>query len=177
MPRKLIKRYLPDPKSVKENKFLSIFGKLIHDPQLWHLTRYSVSNAFVVGLFCAFIPVPFQMVIAAAGAVVFRANIVISIALCWITNPLTIPFLFGFAYLVGIWTLGDPTSDVQSQLSYQWFVDNLNVIWQPFLLGCFICAVVSAILGFITIRIFWRLHISKAWQERLSKRKQKNEST
>ena len=88
MPRKLIKRYLPDPENIKSNRFLKVFGKVIHDPQLWHLTRYSVGHAFLVGLFCAFVPVPFQMLLAAGGAIIFRANIAISVALVWITNPL-----------------------------------------------------------------------------------------
>ncbi|WP_444998308.1 DUF2062 domain-containing protein [Aliikangiella sp. IMCC44359] len=170
MPRKLIKQYLPNPNTIKDNKFLSIFGKVIHDPQLWHLTRYSVSHAFFVGLFCAFIPVPFQMLLAAGGAILFRANIAISVALVWITNPITMPFLFGFAYLVGVWTLGQESSEFQFELSWQWLADNLNQFWQPLLLGSLICAVICAAIGYLGIRLFWRFHILNAWQERIKKR-------
>ena len=170
MPRKLIKRYLPDPDSIKDNRFLKIFGKLIHDPQLWHLTRYSVGHAFLVGLFCAFVPVPFQMLLAAGGAVIFRANIAISVALVWVTNPFTMPFIFGFAYLVGVWTLGQESGEFNFELSMQWLTDNLSVFWQPFLLGCLICGVVAAAIGYGGIRLFWRLHILSAWQERIKRR-------
>ncbi|WP_196138159.1 DUF2062 domain-containing protein [Aliikangiella sp. G2MR2-5] len=168
MPRKLIKRYLPDPDAIKENRFLRVFGKVIHDPQLWHLTRYSVGHAFLVGLFCAFIPVPFQMVLAAGGAIVFRANIAISIALVWVTNPLTMPVIFGFAYLVGLWTLGQDTSNAEFELSWDWLA--ANDFWAPFLWGCFLCGTICAILGYLGIRLFWRLHILSAWQERVKKR-------
>jgi uncharacterized protein (DUF2062 family) len=37
-----------------------------------------------VGLFCAFIPVPFQMLLAAPSAIIFSANLPVSIALVWI---------------------------------------------------------------------------------------------
>lgn len=175
MPRKLIKRYLPDPDQIKDNKFLSIFGRFIHDPQLWHLTRYSVSHAFVVGLFCAFIPVPFQMILAAGGAIIFRANIAISIALVWITNPLTMPFMFGFAYLVGLWTLGQETAGAEFELSWEWLA--ANDFWGPFLWGCLLCATVAGALGYMGIRLFWRFHILSAWQARVKKRALKKQES
>lgn len=167
MPRKLIKRYLPNPSTIKDNRFLSIFGKIIHDPQLWHLTRYSVSHAFMIGLFCAFIPVPFQMLLAGGGAILFRGNIAISVALVWITNPLTMPILFGFAYLLGMWTLGQDIGGQEFEISWDWIIANGG----PFLWGCLICAVVSSILGYAGIRLFWRLHILSAWQKRLKTRR------
>lgn len=173
MPKKLIKRYLPNPESVKSNKYLAIFGKVIHDPQLWHLTRYSVGHAFSVGLFCAFIPVPFQMILAAAGAILFRANLPLSVALVWITNPITMPFMFGFAYLVGAWTLGTEGQDFNFELSWEWLSEGLIQIWQPFLLGCLICAIVAALLGHFGIRIFWRLHVAESWKKRSRIRNQR----
>jgi len=167
MPRKLIKRYMPNPDSIKNHKLLKIFGKVIHDPQLWHLTRLSVSHAFVVGLFCAFIPGPFQMLIAAGGAIIFRANIAISVALVWVTNPFTMPFLFGLAYFVGIWTLGQDTDANGFEMSWDWIVANGG----PFLWGCFICGIVSAVVGYFGIRLFWRYHIISAWKARTKKRR------
>jgi uncharacterized protein (DUF2062 family) len=168
MPRKLIKRYLPDPHSVKENRFLKIFGTTLHDPQLWHLTRESVSRAFAVGLFCAFLPVPLQMLVAAAGAILFRANMPISVALVWITNPVTIPLFFGLAYFVGLWTFGYSTDNTEFEFSLTWFKE--NEILEPFLLGCFVCSATAALLGYFGIKLFWRLHIISAWKERKLKR-------
>ena len=51
MPKKFIKRYLPDPHSIKENRALKIFGSILHEPNLWHLNRKSASGAFGIGLF------------------------------------------------------------------------------------------------------------------------------
>lgn len=173
MPRKIFKKYLPDHKKIKENRFLLLFGDLLNEPQLWHLNRQSASVAFAIGLFCAFIPVPFQMVIAAALAIVLRANLPISVILCWITNPLTIPPMFYFAYKVGTWVLGSPPGEFTFELSMDWLKNDLLPIWKPFLLGCFICSAVSSALGYATIQLFWRYHVVMAWKARQQKWKEK----
>ena len=103
MPKKLIKRFLPHPDTIKKNRFLSIFGKVIH------------------------------------------------------------------AYFVGIWTLGLDTQSNGFELSWQWISNNSG----PFLLGCFICGIVSALIGYFGIRLFWRYHVINAWNVRRAKRKTK----
>ena len=73
MPKKLIKKFMPDPEKLKEQKSLQFLGDRIHEPNLWHLNRKSVSLAFAIGLFAAWIPTPGQMVIAAAAAFYFKS--------------------------------------------------------------------------------------------------------
>ena len=74
MAKKLIRRYLPDPHKIRDHKHLRLFGTLLHDPNLWHLNRRSVSGAFAVGLFMAFVPMPFQMIPAAALAILLSTS-------------------------------------------------------------------------------------------------------
>ncbi len=166
MPKQLIKRFLPSDDTLRKHKSLGIFGKLLLAPNLWHLNKRSFSGAFIVGLFCAFIPVPFQMLIAAAGAMTFRVNLPVSVALVWVTNPITIPAIFYFSYLVGVWILGTPPSNIEFNLDYEWLKTELGVIWEPFLLGCFICGISAAALGYILARIFWRYLVIKSWKKR-----------
>jgi uncharacterized protein len=103
MPRRLFKRYMPSPDSIKGNKSLRFLGTLIHDPNLWHLNRHSVARAMAVGLFWAMIPMPMQMLAAAAVAIALRANLPISIGLVWLTNPITMPPVFYCSYKLGAW--------------------------------------------------------------------------
>ena len=154
MPRQIIKRFLPDHDKIRDHKHLKILGPLLHDPNLLHLNRRSVSGAFAVGLFFAWVPVPFQMLLSALAAIVVRVNLPISVALVWITNPLTMPPMFYFAYKIGAWTLGHPPNNVKFELTWQWLEQSLGDIWQPFLLGCFIVGVVSSFLGYIIINRF-----------------------
>eukprot|EP00487_Bulimina_marginata_P007241 TRINITY_DN2794_c0_g1_i1.p1 TRINITY_DN2794_c0_g1~~TRINITY_DN2794_c0_g1_i1.p1 ORF type:complete len:100 (-),score=0.93 TRINITY_DN2794_c0_g1_i1:149-448(-) len=72
MPKNLIKKYLPDPDFIKEHKNLRIFGELLHNANLWHLNRRSAAGAFAVGIFMAFVPVPFQMLLAAGAAILLK---------------------------------------------------------------------------------------------------------
>lgn len=171
MPKKTIKRWMPDTNSIKSNKHLQIFGDLLHNPNLWHLNRHSVAKAFAVGLFFAFIPVPFQMVLAAGIAIFVHANIPISIALVWITNPFTMPAIFYFCYLVGTWILGTKEQAFDFQASWQWVIDSLTTIGPAFLTGCGVLAVVFSILGYVSVQGTWRYTVSKQWNSRKKQRK------
>ncbi len=166
MPRRLIKRYLPDHATLKEHKSLRVFGQLILEPNLWHLNKRSVSGAFSVGLFCAFIPVPFQMLLAAGGALLFRVNLPVSVALVWITNPITMPPIFYFAYVTGAWVLGLTPESIEFALNWHWLKTTLLQIWQPFLLGCLILGSLSAIAGNLASRLLWRFMVVKNWRKR-----------
>jgi len=157
---------MPDHHSIKTNKYLQIFGNLLHNANLWHLNRRSVAKAFAVGLFFAFIPVPLQMVLAAGIAILVNANLPLSIALVWITNPLTMPAIFYICYLVGAWLLNTETQEFTFEANWQWVVDSLSTIGPAFLLGCIVCAILFAIIGFIGINTLWRFSVAKEWNKR-----------
>jgi uncharacterized protein len=172
MPKNFLRKYLPDPHKITESKCLNIFGKLLHEPNLWHMNRKSVSMAFLVGLFFMWVPLPSQMVMAAGVAILLRCNLPISVALVWITNPLTMAPMFYGAYLLGNWMLGSPPSEIQFEASFRWISQQMDAIWQPFLLGCFTLGVFSSITGYIGIRLLWRLHIVRY----IKNKKQRNAS-
>lgn len=161
MPKEFIKRFMPDPQMIKNHKSLRIFGELLHSPNLWHLNRRSVAGAFAVGLFFAWWPVPFQMILAAAAAILFHTNLPLSVAIVWITNPVTMPVMFYFAYVVGTWIIGVPATDFEFELTMEWLSHGLLAIWQPFLTGCLVLATISGAIGYASIQIFWRVSISR----------------
>ena len=154
--KKLLKRFSPNPETLKNNKNLGYLARHMQHHSLWNFNRKSISKAFAIGLFCAFIPVPFQMLLAAPAAVIFSANLPLSIALVWVSNPLTIPPIFYACYKLGAWILGvSIQQNFVMSLEYIWQV--LDTIWQPFLLGCLLFSTLSAVVGYSTIQLIYRL--------------------
>lgn len=170
MPKKTIKRLMPDHQTIKNNKHLQIFGELLHNANLWHLNRRSVAKAFAVGLFFAFVPVPFQMVLAAGTAIIVHANLPLSIALVWITNPLTMPAIFYFCYIVGTWIVGGSEQPFVFEATWQWVVDSLSTIGPAFLLGCGVLATIFSIIGYLGIHWLWRYSVANEWKKRANRR-------
>lgn len=123
-------------------------------------------GAVAIGLFVAFIPMPFQMVVAAALAIVARVNLPISVALVWITNPLTMPPVMYFSYRLGARLLGERVHPISFEPTLNWLLTEAKMIWEPLLLGSLICGAFSAIVGYFTIRSLWRLQVVKNWQAR-----------
>ena len=170
MARKIIKRYLPDPDWIKQQRSLRFLGDWIHDPNIWHLTRHSVSKAAFIGLFLAFVPAPTQMLMAGFAAVLFRANMAICIFGVWLTNPLTMGPIYYVAYRVGAAVLGRPASHFSFEWSWDWVTSGLSNIWEPFLLGCLLCGIFCGLLGTTLIRVLWRWHTIHRWHERRKRR-------
>jgi len=167
MPKKLIKRYLPDPDKIKKMQGLGILGKWLHNPNIWHLNRHSVSKALIIGLFWMSIPVPSQMIASAIFAVIFRANLPISVALVWISNPLTMGPIFYFNYLVGAYILGqDATEDLAFELSWHWVVNVLGDLWIPLYLGSAVVGLVLGLMSYLIVKFLWRFHVIKNWKAR-----------
>ncbi|MBF8781278.1 DUF2062 domain-containing protein [Pseudomonas fulva] len=169
MPRRIFKRYMPDPNSIREHKSLRFLGKLLHDPNLWHLNRHSVARAMGVGLFAALIPMPMQMLLAASLAIPVRANLPIAISLVWLTNPLTMPPVFFVTYMTGAWLMQVPPRTLPEELTLDWITGQLSTLWQPFLLGSVVCGVVLGILGYCLTMLYWRWWVGRQWRRRKSR--------
>ena len=170
MPKHRLQRYLPKPSELSKNRLLRPVAHLLHNPELWHMNRRAVSGAVFIGLFCAFVPLPLQMALAAILAISFRCNLPISVAIVWITNPLTIPPMFYFAYQLGAWLLDMQLSEETIEISLSWLWQNLATIGYPLLFGSFVCGWVSGVSGFVVTRVLWRMHVITRWRQRREKR-------
>ena len=177
MPRKFIKRHVPNAAYLHKNSGLSFLGDHLHRPNLWHLNRRSIAKAFAIGLFSMWLPIPFQTILAALLAIIFCANLPLSVILVFITNPLTIPFMFYFSYRVGAWLLGIPCENMNFAFSLEWLGDTIGNSWRPLLLGSLAMGIISSLLGYIAIRILWRIHILKQWQCRRRQRRKKHKKS
>jgi hypothetical protein len=170
MARRFIKRLMPDHQKVRESKAIRLFGSLLHDANLWHLSRRSASGAFAVGLFCAFIPVPFQMLLAAASAIPFRVNLPLSVGLVWVSNPITMPPMFYFNYKVGALLLGRPVLDFEFHLTWSWLSSRLVEIGIPLYVGSVVVGVIAACASYVVIQFLWRRKVRNDWHSRPNKR-------
>jgi uncharacterized protein (DUF2062 family) len=170
MARKLFKNWFPDPAAIKDRPGLQFLGSLLHDPNLFHMNRHSVSVAFAIGLFMAFMPVLGQMPAAAFIAFCLRANLPIAVALVWISNPVTIPPIFYATYEFGSWVLDTPPNEFTIELSWEWFTGTFMGLWKPLLVGSLICASFFSITGYFSIQLFWRWHVVRNWEKRKEQR-------
>jgi uncharacterized protein (DUF2062 family) len=55
------------------------------------------------------------MLLAALAAVLLRCNLPLSVALVWLTNPLTVPAIFFIAYQVGALIIDVPCATCSSR--------------------------------------------------------------
>ncbi|MCQ3830677.1 DUF2062 domain-containing protein [Microbulbifer elongatus] len=171
MPKSVIRRWLPTPEQVRANNGLKFLGTLLHDPNLFHLNRHSVSVAFAVGIFTSFLPLPGQMLIAALLALWFRCNLPLSMALVWISNPVTMPAIFYSAYKLGAWILGTPPMPFKIELSWEWLTEEVGRIWLPLFSGSLIFAIFFATAAYFAMQAIWRWQVVKRWKARLAQRK------
>ena len=111
-----------------------------------------------------------KMIPAAALAILFRVNLAISVALVWITNPITMPPVYYFTYRVGAWILQRPPKNIAFKISWEWLAAEIGNFWQPFLLGSLVTASVCALAGYLAMRALWRWHVIREWQRRKNKR-------
>lgn len=166
MPKRFIRKYLPKASAVKGHRSLRWLGNIIHDSNLWHLNRRSVASAMFAGVFACFMPIPGQMLLAASLAIYFHCNLPLSLALTWISNPLTYAPIYYLCYRFGLILLGleyDPSS-------FEWSVDaignNFMMIMKPLMLGCIVAGLLFGALGYMGVRMLWRLHIQRTWFQR-----------
>jgi len=143
MPRKFLHKFIPDAKSVRGNRFISKISFVVDNPHIWHLSRRSFSRAFFIGLLIAWLPLPFQMVAVAFLSVLFSANLPVSIALVWLSNPFTIPFFYYVSYVVGSYILGIDSSNFSIE----------NFI--PLFLGGFVLGLMFGVIGYFASSIWW----------------------
>lgn len=179
MPKKKLKAWLPTPEKLRENRVVRWFAPFLADPRLWHMNRSSLTKAVYIGVLCAYFPLPGQMPLAIVGALLLRANIPMSIALTWLTNPLTTIPVFWFSYSVGALLLGEPMIGfstigvIVSDLTL-WLTGNGGATLsshhffsiKAFVVGLTICAIISSIVAGVAFKSLWEYRMVVDWRKR-----------
>ncbi len=124
------------------------------------VNRHAVAKGVMVGLFVAFIPMPAQMLAIVLLQPLFRFNLPLAVALVWITNPATMPFIYYVEYKTGGLLLGmDALEPVQ--LSIEWFRHHFDDIMVPLYTGAFFYSTVSAAAGYYAVQRLWIYSVRK----------------
>ena len=172
--RRHLRKYLPHPDSISDNRWLRPFRSSLLHPRLWHLNRHSAAGAVAVGLFCGLIPGPLQMIGAAIGALVFKVNLPLAMFVTLYTTPLTIVPLYLVAYEIGRLAIGDnghfvppPDLDVSNLAAWahaamEWMFG----LGKPLGIGLPLLASLLAVAGYFATKAAWRIWLIRAWRRR-----------
>lgn len=166
MARKLIKRWVPDSSKVRGIPALKFLGKLLQDPNLFHLNRHSVSAGVAIGVFVALQPIVGQMVVAALLAIWLRGNLPLALTLTWLTNPLTYAPVYFTTYELGRWMLDMPRFSLQPEWTLEWVQQEFHAIWKPLYAGSLVAGLVLGIASYLVMRTFWYWTVMRSWQKR-----------
>ena len=144
--RETLKRYSPKREEIN----LGWLNQHFQDPQLWKWNKRTISKAFAIGLFCAFIPLPMHTLLAAILAVALSANILLSIFLVWVNNPITMVPIYYFEYKLGSSLIGIEM-DPSFNFSISYLIDNLATATVAIWVGGLIISTLIGILGYASI--------------------------
>lgn len=152
MPKARIKRYLPSPERIKSLPPFHYLGIRFSAPVLWMINRNTISRATAIGLFCAYLPMPLEMLPAALLAILWRANLPLSIVLVWLSNPFTWIVVYTPPYLLGAALLGETGISI-SHITIEAMMQQLAALW----IGCLMFGVALACAGYFAVRVVWRM--------------------
>lgn len=156
-----LRRLAPTKKEIQEYRYIHIFGDHLKQPELWTFNRVSCSIGIAIGIFCAFLPMPFQMVPAIFIATALGGNLPLALLCVWISNPLTWVPLYTPCYLIGARLLGlefipvDQISMLDVGLHYV-------ALW----LGCLLVGTVLALTSHFVISYLWAMQVQQRWTRR-----------
>jgi len=157
MPRQLFVKLRPFAHRLRQGRVFKVLGPRLTDSRLWALNRRAITAAVGAGVAVCFIPLPIHLVLGLAAAMVWRLNVPAMVGTLLLVNPLTVVPLYYLAYRVGALLFGLPPGEFQFALNWNWLRDGLGAVWQPFLVGCLVCAVVGGLAAWGLMELVWRI--------------------
>ncbi len=162
--RRWLKRVLPDRGALEQHWCLKRFTGVILARGCWSFNRHSVTRAFALGLFIAFIPptplLPVHVVTCALLGVYFRLNLPVLFATVFISNPLTwVPQIAGSLW-VGAKLLGMDLMPFLRAMSHQTLWSDISELWAPLLLGALVLGLAAAAGGYLLASLAWRMRVA-----------------
>ncbi|MBT5934238.1 DUF2062 domain-containing protein [Sulfurimonas sp.] len=147
-------------KTSKSEKLKAIIKKSKIPAEFLATNRKMTSRGVLIGIFIAFVPMPMQMAAVLLFMPLLRFNVPIALAMCWLSNPLTMPPMYYMEYLTGAYLLGSEVAPVEMTL--EWFSENIDNIFIPLYLGTSIYSVFGSLIAYWGVNHFWRKSVHHA---------------
>jgi uncharacterized protein len=157
-----LKRITPDRFTLEKLWCLKPFTALVLDRGCWTFNRHSVTRAFALGLFVAFIPpspLPVHLVTCVILGVLFRLNLPVLFATVFISNPFTwVPQVVGSVW-VGAKLMGMDLVPFLHTLKHRNLGAQVHELWAPLLLGALVLGLIAAGSGYVLAQCAWRVRV------------------
>lgn len=127
-----------------------------------------VTRALFIGIFIGLIPMPFQMVAVMGMMFFLKFNVPIALSMVWLSNPLTMPFMYYVEYVTGSYILGIEHEPVE--LSLAWFENHFSSIFLPLYVGTLFYASTLAPLVYFCVDWLWIHSVRKERKKSEEKR-------
>ncbi|WP_291012064.1 DUF2062 domain-containing protein [Hydrogenophaga sp.] len=182
------KQWLPDPETVRTNRWLRWMGPILKHPRLWHFSRKGIAMGLALGIFFGLLIPVAQIPFAAATAVLLRANLPMAVASTLVTNPVTFGPVYYGAYQLGKFILNEPSLSEEDALKaldkahatqntdlsladrVRAWLKQFGKIGKPLVVGLAIVATFSGLLVYFLASGLWTLKTRWARRQRLRKR-------
>jgi len=165
----------PTRESLENVRWLRPFAHRVLEPSLWRFTRRSVPRGVALGLMVGiFLMIPgLQIIGAALLALPCRANVPIAVAMTFLSNPATTPFLLYLSLIVGnrfVHSTADAVTVMtminQGASFGEWAGWLASSAAPALVVGLFVIALVMSVVGYLLSMCIWRAWISHKWNLR-----------
>jgi uncharacterized protein (DUF2062 family) len=165
----------PTRESLEQVRWLRPFAHRVLEPSLWRFSRRSVPRGVALGLLVGiFLMIPgLQIIGAALLALPCRANVPIAVAMTFLSNPATTPFILYLSLVIGnrfvhsTADLGTVTAMIQHSAGLaEWAGWAASAAAPALIVGLFVIAAVTAAVGYLLASFMWRAWISRKWSLR-----------
>jgi len=154
-------------KSKETNSKLKQFIKKYKIPREYlSINRKSISRGILIGLFWGFIPMPMQMLAVLAITPFIKFNVPIAISMVWLSNPITMPFMYYMEYQTGNFLL-DREGVENIELTLDWFSQNWDNILVPLYVGTVPYSIFVSSFIYYLINTLWIKSVKRERQNKI----------
>lgn len=163
---------VPTREQIAGNRWLGWLSPYLAHPKLWHWSRRGVALGVGIGVFFGLLIPVAQIPLAAAAAVVLRANLPAAAASTLVTNPVTFAPVYYAAYQIGAWVTGDPANITPpdpaagSQNGDNGVLQRIAALGLPLIVGLAITATLAGLISYALISAGWYWHVRRKRRRR-----------